>query len=170
MQKIKKILDGSITFFTCSLMLIMVLLVIWQVFSRYILNSPSTFSEELLRYLLIWVSMLGTAYVFGRKGHLAIGFFVKRLPNKAHYAVNVFIELVLILFAAIVMVLGGTKVVMMTLGQISPVLGISMGYVYLSLPLSGALTIVYSIISLYEFINKQKSKDIQKDKINNLNI
>jgi TRAP-type C4-dicarboxylate transport system permease small subunit len=158
MQTFKKVLDKFTVLVTSSLMLIMVLVAIWQVFTRYALNSPSTFSEEFLRYSLIWVSMLGAAYVFGKKGHLAVEFLVRKLPRNLNYVVNIIIELVLIAFSATVMVLGGTKAVIMTMGQTSGALGIPVGFVYLSLPLSGVLTIAYSVVNLYKFIKTTKSE------------
>uniref|UniRef100_UPI001C3035E3 TRAP transporter small permease n=1 Tax=Bacillus sp. GbtcB13 TaxID=2824758 RepID=UPI001C3035E3 len=54
MLAFKKAVNKAIECLTCTLMAIMVLGAIWQVFTRYVLNSPSTFSEELLRYSLIW--------------------------------------------------------------------------------------------------------------------
>lgn len=71
-------------FITCTIMGFMVIVAIWQVFTRYVLNSPSTISEELLRYSLIWVSMLGAAYAFGNKKHIAIEFIIEKLSPKKH--------------------------------------------------------------------------------------
>ncbi len=67
MLTLKKAVDKTIECLTCTLMAVMVFVAIWQVFTRYVLNSPSTFSEEFLRYSLIWISMLGGAYAFWKK-------------------------------------------------------------------------------------------------------
>ena len=61
---------------------VMVIAVCWQVITRYILNNPSTVTEEALRYLLIWVTMVGGAYAYGRRKHLAITALSKRLSFK----------------------------------------------------------------------------------------
>ncbi|MCY7850085.1 TRAP transporter small permease [Bacillus haynesii] len=163
MLALKKAVNKTIECLTCTLMAIMVLVAIWQVFTRYILNSPSTFSEEFLRYSLIWISMLGGAYAFWKKKHLAIEFIVRKLPIKAAVFVHTFIQILLIAFALIVLVLGGSKAVITTMEQSSAALGIPVGFVYLSLPVAGILIIGYSLAGLYEslheFNSKQKSDD-----------
>jgi TRAP-type C4-dicarboxylate transport system permease small subunit len=156
MQTVRKKVDQTIAFLTCTLMGVMVLIAIWQVFTRYVLNSPSTFSEEFLRFSLIWVSMLGGAYAFGRKKHLAIEFIVEKLSNKKALIVSVVIDIFILCFAVIVMVIGGSRTVMITMAQTSPGLGIPMGYIYLSLPVSGILIIGYSLLSIFEVKNKHK--------------
>jgi TRAP-type C4-dicarboxylate transport system permease small subunit len=156
MQAVRKRVDQTIAFLTCTLMGVMVLIAIWQVFTRYVLNAPSTFSEEFLRYSLIWVSMLGGAYAFGKKKHLAIEFIVEKLSNKKALIVNILIDLVVLSFALIVMVIGGTKTVLITMAQSSAALGVPMGYIYLSIPVSGILIIGYSLLGIFEARNKRK--------------
>ncbi|MDN4523015.1 TRAP transporter small permease [Fictibacillus fluitans] len=156
MSMVKKKLDQVLAFITCSIMGFMVIVAIWQVFTRYVLNSPSTVSEELLRYSLIWVSMLGAAYAFGNKKHIAIEFIVEKLSPKKALRISVLIESLVVLFAIIVMVVGGIMTVNITMAQTSASLGIPMGFIYLSLPVSGILVIGYSVINIYEAIVKRK--------------
>ena len=66
-QRLNKVLE----IFLVVLMSVLVIDVLWQVFSRYLLSSPSSFTDELAGFLLIWVGVLGAAYVDGRKEHLA---------------------------------------------------------------------------------------------------
>lgn len=162
MQTVRKWVDQTIAFLTCTLMGVMVLIAIWQVFTRYVLNAPSTFSEEFLRYSLIWVSMLGGAYAFGKKKHLAIEFIIEKLSEKKALVVNVLIEIIILSFAIIVMVIGGSKTVMLTMGQSSAALGIPMGYIYLSLPVSGILIVGYSLLSIIE-VKKKRKVDLYSD-------
>ncbi|HRD18591.1 MAG TPA: TRAP transporter small permease subunit, partial [Candidatus Marinimicrobia bacterium] len=72
MLKIRKILDNILKWVVVVLMAISVFNVLWQVFTRFILRNPSSYTEELARYLLIWVGLLGAAYAAGNKMHLAI--------------------------------------------------------------------------------------------------
>lgn len=67
-EKIDKILEN----FVVGLMGILVIDVLWQVTSRYVLSSPSSFTDELAGFLLIWVGLFGSAYVAGKNEHLAI--------------------------------------------------------------------------------------------------
>lgn len=156
MQGLKKQLDNTVAFITCSLLVVMVLMTLWQVFTRYVLNSPSTSSTEYLRYALIWESLLGSAYLFGKKQHLAITFFKQKLTNRVGFSINIFIEVAIIAFAVVVMIFGGVNAVLLTMEQLSPALGISMGYIYLIIPLSGVLITIYSVINLITLIaNKE---------------
>nr|WP_246188370.1 TRAP transporter small permease [Metabacillus lacus] len=135
----------------------MVVTALWQVFSRYVLNSPSTVSEELLRYLLIWVSILGGAYAFGEKKHLAISFFVNKLPEGLHKGASIFVEFLLIGFAGLVLIYGGLNAVILTTAQTSAALGIPLAFIYGVLPVAGVLIIGYSVLDLLQF-NRQESR------------
>lgn len=156
MQTVRKRVDQTLAFITCTVLGFMVIIAIWQVFTRYVLNSPSTVSEEILRYSLIWVSMLGAAYAFGQKKHIAIEFLVEKLPKNKALPVSVIIEVLVLTFASVVMVIGGYKTVAITMAQSSAALGIPMGFIYLSLPVSGVLIIGYSLLTIYEAIVKKK--------------
>lgn len=158
MQRIRNWMDQGIAFITCTLMAFMVLMAIWQVVSRYFLNSPSTISEEFLRYSLIWVSMLGAAYAFGKKKHLAIELFVSRLTKDKALTANIIAEAVVLLFSILVMVIGGWNTVSISMTQYSAALGIPMGTIYLSIVVSGVLIAIYSATSIYEIITKQKTQ------------
>jgi TRAP-type C4-dicarboxylate transport system permease small subunit len=70
-----RLLGGAI----CLLMAGMVLNVLWQVFTRFVLRHPSSFTEELARYMMIWVGLLGSAYASGRKSHLALDLLTSHL-------------------------------------------------------------------------------------------
>lgn len=138
------------------LMAALVLDVLWQVFTRFILQDPSSFTDELARYLLIWVALLGAAYTAGQRMHLAIDLLPSHLTGRAHHALGVAIELVVLLFAAGVMGVGGARLVGLTLllGQTSAALEIPLGYVYAVLPLSGALIALYALLSLLEHLGR----------------
>ena len=141
----KKHLDRVLEIVLVVLMLILLTDVIWQVFSRYVLRDPSSFTDELARYLLIWVTLLGAAYATGQKLHLAIDL----LKSKYGFRwLDQFILLIIFGFSASVMVFGGWRLMSITLqlGQQSAALQIPLGYVYLILPISGILIIFYTLI------------------------
>ncbi|QTD38467.1 TRAP transporter small permease [Polaribacter batillariae] len=137
---------------------ILVIDVLWQVFARYSIGKPNAFTEELARYLLIWLAILGTAYVRGYKGQMAIDYLYNKLRFKNQQNLSLFIELAIILFALVVMVVGGINLMYITLklGQISPALNLPIGYVYSVVPLSGLLIIFYSIYHCFHLIKNRK--------------
>jgi len=142
---IKKINKFTGALVSC-LMGLMVLDVTWQVFTRFLLRKPSPFSEELAGFLLIWVSILGAGYAFFKKAHLGIDVLTSKLKGTKKKALEVVIHLIILAFSFLVMVIGGMKLVILTfkLNQLSPSLGIPMGYVYVIIPVSGILIMLYS--------------------------
>lgn len=142
--------DIYIGHFLAFLMALMLVSVVWQVFTRYILGAASDFTDELARYLLIWIGTLGAAYISGKKMHLAIDLLPKSLSGKANYRLNVIISLFVMVFALSVMIIGGSRLVYITfvLGQTSATLQIPLAYVYSILPISGLLIIYYKILDI----------------------
>jgi TRAP-type C4-dicarboxylate transport system permease small subunit len=128
-------------------MALCVINVTWQVVSRYAVRVPSSYTEELARYLMIWVGLLGAAYAVGQGMHLAIDLLPAALHGRARRRLERVIALFVLIFALAVMVWGGSRLVWMTfyLGQKSAAMKLKMGYVYLALPISGALMTFYAI-------------------------
>ena len=157
MQGIKKGLNKVLEIVCMSIMVVMVLLALWQVISRYFLNSPSTTSEELLIYCFVWVSLLGAAYVFGKRDHMAMSFFVDRLSKSKNDITKIVTDIAIIIFASAVLIYGGVEITKLAMGQVSPALGVPMGYIYSVIPLSGIITIVYSVMNLKETLDNKKA-------------
>ncbi len=155
---VKKSVDRVIEFLTCALFLVMIAIASWQVLSRFILKNPSTFTEELLRYSLIWLAMLATAYVVGKSEHIAITYLRDSLDEESRYKLDIVIQAFFLLFSATIMVYGGAKAVSLTMDQISPALHLPMGYVYLALPLSGVFILFYSSVNILQILSRKKLK------------
>ena len=145
-KTINNILEKTLIF----LMSILVIDVLWQVISRYILNSPSSFTDEMAGFILIWVGLFGAAYVSGKKEHLAIDILLQKSNIKRQRLINIFIDFLIIVFALSVLIIGGSWLVYTRffLDVKSPALGLQMGIVYLALPLSGMLILYFSLDSL----------------------
>lgn len=140
-------LDRALGWVLVAIMAVSVVNVLWQVFTRFVLADPSSYTEELARYLLIWIGLVGAAYAAGRRMHLAIDLLPDRLTGRARAAVGVTIEIAVASFAVAILIVGGMRLVLLTLslGQRSAALGIPLGYVYLALPISGALIVWYAV-------------------------
>jgi TRAP-type C4-dicarboxylate transport system permease small subunit len=160
MRAIQKRVDKILEWSLILLMAANVLNVLWQVFSRFILRDPSSFTEELARYLLIWVGLLGASYASGHKMHLAVDVLVERLKGKSRALAELIIQSLVFLFALFVMAIGGLRLVIvtLTLNQISASLQIKLGYVYLVIPLSGALIMFYAFASIIDTMRELKGK------------
>ena len=156
MQVYKSKIDKIIGILLMVIMSVMVLNVTWQVFSRYILQAPSSFTDELSRYLLVWLGMLGAAYVAGQNNHLAIDLLPTKLYGKAKQRLLVVINVVIILFVIPVMILGGSNLVYITytLEQKSATLQLPLAYVYAIIPFSGLLVLFYQFADLKKILSK----------------
>ena len=153
-MKIKEKVDRLIEFILISIMSIMVINVTWQVFSRYVLNAPSPYTEELTRYLMIWIGLLGAAYISGKNAHISIDFFKEKFSKKKQNGINLFSDVLIILFSFFCFLIGGSRLVYITLmlGQLSPALQIPLAYVYFILPLTGLLIVFYKVLNILKKI------------------
>jgi len=142
-QRIDKIIEVVLV----ALMSILVIDVLWQVFSRYVLTAPSSFTDELAGFLLIWVGLLGAAYVAGKNEHMAIDLMLQKMKGIKKRRLQTIINIVVGVFALFVMVFGGCWLVYTRfyLGVNSAALALPLGYVYVIVPISGILIIYYSI-------------------------
>lgn len=158
MRKAKEMLDKVMLVLAGSAIIIMTLLSTWQVIARYILNNPSTMSEEIIRYMLIWFTLLAAAYVFGKNKHIAILFIRESMPHKVQVSLTYLSQITVLLTVAVVFIYGGIKITMLTIPQIAPATGISMGFVYAALPVSGVITLfytIYNIMTIERVVNKE---------------
>ena len=154
--KFRGLIDKIIQVLSTIIMGVMVIAVCWQVITRYILNNPSTVTEEALRYLLIWVTMVGGAYAYGRRKHLAITALSKRLSFKGQKILDIFVQAMVILFCVVVMIGGGTRLVNTAADQLSAALQLPMPLIYASVPVGAILFIFYALIFIGEDLRDMK--------------
>ena len=147
MQKTINLINRIVEIALVAVFATMVLSVVWQVVSRFLLGDASSFTEELARFCLIWLTVLGAAYVVGQKGHIAMDYLYQKAGPAGKHRMMYLSYSSIILFALVVLVLGGGNLVYITLrlGQVSSALGLPLGVVYSIVPLSGLIMIVYSI-------------------------
>ncbi|KMK52127.1 C4-dicarboxylate ABC transporter permease [[Actinobacillus] muris] len=145
-KKLNKLVAGLII----GIFSILVGCVVWQVISRYVLGTPSIATDEIARFLFMWVGLIGAAYATGLKQHLAIDLLLMKQKGKQKIGLQLFILAVMLIFAVFVLIYSGMQLVIDTYlsGQVSPSLGISMGWVYLCLPLSGGIMLVYLVAEI----------------------
>ena len=156
MRALRRALDIGVGAVCCGRLAAMIAVLAWQVFSRYALNAPSTFSEEALRFGVIWVSLLGAAYSTGRGTHMAVDLLREMTRGGVRRALEFLVPLAFLVFSLAVLVRGGLHGVEIAARQTSPVLQIPMGYIYASLPVSGALMALYSVLNLVDLVRDRR--------------
>ncbi|WP_051786488.1 TRAP transporter small permease [Endozoicomonas numazuensis] len=164
-EKIKRPVDRFLAFLTVTAMVVLVLSVLWQAISRFLpFTTPSTWTEELARHLMLAVAMLGAAYTTGLKKHLAINLFSGQWKgNKKRFA-DLLYHSSVALFALLVMVSGGLLFAMRTLalGQMAPGLDIPIGVVYFVIPVAGCFIVFYSLLFISEHLRGTRHTPLNK--------
>lgn len=146
--KLKNGIEKALVCVTALQLTVMLVLAVWQVFSRYVLKAPAIYTEETLRFVMIWMGFLGSAYAFGLDHHLRLVFLLERLGKHGRKLLLTANGLIVIFFSMIILLIGGIKMVQSGMGQISPILNVKMGYVYLILPISAILITLLQSVNL----------------------
>ncbi len=141
---------NALKYLVILLLFSIVLVVTIQVFSRFVLQSPSSVTEELARFLLIWIGLLGGAYGYHSNAHLGLDIVTNKLSKIGQYWINIIGHLMVMFFAFTVMIIGGISLVKLTFDpiQISAALEFEMGYIYSAVPLSGILIVYISLMKI----------------------
>ncbi len=152
-QKLNRFL---ITF--CAFLLgVMVIEALWQVFTRYIpFLTPSVWTDEMLRFQLIWLTMIGAPLAHGLNRVMAVTIFTDRLDAKAKNTNKIIVEIIILIFSVVILIIGGTKVALNAGTQHSATLGINMFLIYISVPISGILFVYYNVSNLISAFHARK--------------
>ena len=153
---IKFWMDKILSIACAVLLTFMTVLVLIQVFSRYILNSPVAFTEELVRYSLIWTGFIGAAYAFSTRAHMSLTLIRDKFTGRAHTALLVVIDGLILLMAIFVFTIGGFKLAVSASREFSALLGIPRSLVYSIAPISGVFIVLAQIINIYEDVPGEK--------------
>lgn len=137
----------------------MSVVVLLQVFFRFVVYVPFPWSEELSRYLMIWLGMVGS-FVALRKGrHIGVTVLIERLPAKVNMILTPFLQLVMIVFLAVIAE-EGMSLALFNAAQKSPALQVPMFYPYLAVPVGAALMIIELLAGvLHEFFPTEAGMD-----------
>lgn len=147
---IKKVMTKLLAGIATVLLSVMTLLVLYQVFTRYVLDSPAAFTEELVRYFLIWTGFIGAAYAFITREHMCLVLVRDNLKPEQRRILMTFLDILILVFAILVITIGGFKLAMSATHEYSALLGIPRSLVYGMAPLSGLFIIMAQIINIYE--------------------
>lgn len=134
--------------------------VLWQVISRYVIGQPSVVTADLVQILLPWFGLLGAAWTFGEKAQLSVELLSTILRGRSAALVCILIDLLIFIFAALVMVWGGGDYALERLnrGQLTEILGFPVGYIYMAVPVGGAFIAFYALTDVTGSLNGKDQK------------
>ncbi len=164
MENIRSAIDRVLAAVCCFLFAAMVVIGTYQIVTRYVFNSPSTVSEELLTYTFTWMALLASAYVFGKREHMRVAFIADHLKGKARMILEVIIEVLTIAVAAVVFFYGGVSIMELTMTQKTASLGVPMGVIYTVVPLTGALICIYGLFNIADLVSGTDRRAQKKEK------
>ena len=165
MHALRRILDLILGTVLSVLLGGMVVVLAWQVFSRYVLNSPSVSSEEILRSCVVWLSLLGAAYSCGKGTHMSIELIRDLVKPRARRGFEMLVPISFVFFAGGVMIPGGLRAMEIATGQTTAVLRLPMEWIYASLPASGVLFIIYSLLNLVDLLRAERERPGEEEKL-----
>lgn len=156
MRTFRKLLDllQSITeYLLFAMIAVMVVVVFAQVFCRFVLRASLPWSEELSRYVMVWISMLGASIGIRRKGHVGVEAIVMMLPGGLRKLASMVTTLIACCFFT-GMIIFGVRICGIVAAQESPAMEISMAIPYGALVAGGLLMLLYSV---EELVNTRKT-------------
>ncbi len=148
MTTTKSVLTKFLSIVSIILFAVLVCVTVWQVFSRQILNDPSTWSEELSKILFVWLSFAGSAFLFGERGHIAVDFLARKLPEGLQRALQSFVQIAILIFAVVAMIWGGYLAASIAWNQDLTALPLTIGWVYVIIPIAGVFIAIFAVIDL----------------------
>lgn len=154
MQKVRHQLDNFLKLVNAIALAFLTSLTVWQVVTRYFLHNPSTWSEELASYMFTWTTMLAATYLFGKRAHMNIPVIFEKFSPKTQQVISIAAEILTLLFAVFVLIIGGSSITKLTMGQMSSSLSVPMGYFYAILPVTGVLIAFYNVLNLYDLFTR----------------
>ncbi|MEX0323251.1 MAG: TRAP transporter small permease [Puniceicoccaceae bacterium] len=160
---LKNINNKAGTFLNVLLVILFTVLVmdvLWGVFTRYMLGSQARWSEELARLVMVWLGLLGAALAFREEKHLGLDIVVRQWVPEVQNVARLFVHATVGLFGLLIMTIGGGQLVLQRLaaGQLLPALGISKAWFYLSIPVSGILIVLFSLELMSRVIADMKKE------------
>ncbi len=153
---VKRVVDKIMEFLCIVILGIMTVLVVYQVITRKVFNSPSAYSEAISQYLFVWMIMYGSAYIFGMKEHLDITVLKDKLHGTALMVVEILTNICLVLFALVVLTYGGYVIAAQQMATTDAALGIPMGVIYSAIPISGVFTLFYAVYNCFLAVDDYK--------------
>lgn len=159
-DKIKHFTAVSLGWVAIAVFLVLVIVVLLGVFTR-ILGDQIRWTEELARFLLVWVSFLGGAIAYLDDKHLGVDLLVDRIDSSAKRLARIITHALVFLFALFVMGIGGTQLVIdrFDFGQTLPALQINKAWFYLAVPISGYVISLFALGNVIAFVMGNHSSD-----------
>lgn len=150
MSALRRSIIEVLKWVSIAIFAVLVLVVLWQVIARQVLGQPSTWSTTVAQYMLVWLTLFSMAFVFAERGHVAVDIVSRLAPPAVQKILAILVELAIALFAALGLVWGGIRGVGLTWTQTIPGLPVTIGHMYIALPVCGVIVVVVAVMDLID--------------------
>ena len=136
---------------------VLIVTVFYQVLGRYLFNAPPSWSEELARFLQVWIALLASALCIQQGMHLGVDYLLHAVPPRGRALLEILVH-VLVSGVLLLLIVQGIKILVVAAVQSSPAMGINMWYAYLAVPVGAALMLLESVLKLGETLHALRSR------------
>jgi len=158
LNKTLDLLDRCVEAGTSVMFSVMLAIVVMGVIFRYFLNAPLSWSEEIPRYIMVWMTFTASSIALKRKQHIGMVFFVEKCPPAVRKILAIISNLLIIIFLLVAMYQGYLLAEMVGGDQRTPMANIPMAWLYLSIPVACLLMIIQLIrLTLAEIIQDRRT-------------
>jgi len=147
-ERVEKIVNRIEDGLALGLVSVIVLSVFLQVFCRYVLQAPLSWTEELARSCLIYLTFVGSSLAIRVKGHFVLEILVMKLPGKLHLVWELLLMGIILVFLGVLLVYGTLMLPMLSL-QMSASLQIPMSYIYLAIPIGSSFMFFHVVLMIW---------------------
>lgn len=158
MEKVAKLLNKCLEVICVAIFVFITIIGTYQIVTRYVFNAPSTVSEELLTYSFTWLAVLSAALVFGKRDHMRMSYVADKFTGLKALIVGIASEILVFIFSGAIMVYGGIAIKKLTMTQVTASLGVSMAFIYVVVPISGVLIMIYNVLNITHLIKEYKKQ------------
>lgn len=158
MEKVAKLLNKCLEVICVAIFVFITIIGTYQIVTRYVFNAPSTVSEELLTYSFTWLAVLSAALVFGKRDHMRMSYVADKFTGLKALIVGIASEILVFIFSGAIMVYGGIAITKLTMTQVTASLGVSMAFIYVVVPISGVLIMIYNVLNITHLIKEYKKQ------------
>jgi TRAP-type C4-dicarboxylate transport system permease small subunit len=158
-------LNWLIGWLLAALLLVMTVLIAWQVFARYVMGSPLHFSEEIARFSMVWMTMLGAAYAFRYGTLISVDVLSEFSGRKVARVLDVIVTMISCVFAY-VLIVEGLAITQRVASQVAPSTRVSMAWLYAAIPAGAVIILINAIGHLIDdLLDRKEQGAVRKEEV-----
>jgi TRAP-type C4-dicarboxylate transport system permease small subunit len=167
-KRVKPIVDAlgrGVELITGVMAFVMMISLMWQVFTRFVIKIPSIWTEEIARYSFIYMAMIGASIGVKRSTHFGMTMLTDRLQGRAkNYYTKYVVNGIILICSIFIIIYGWDFAIQYGLTRVSPTFLVPMMWVFLCMPITGVLMVIFSLYNiLFENFSQEMSQEMSPE-------